>query len=57
MKPEILFLKHFYDPTMAELEKEFTVHKAWEIPNGVEGIKQRCTQVRAAICTDRKSVV
>ena len=51
MKPEILFLKPFYDPTMAELEKEFTVHKAWEIPNGVEGIKQRCTHVRAAICT------
>ena len=40
MKPEILFLKVFYEPAMAELEREFNVRKAWEIPSGIAGIQR-----------------
>ena len=29
MKPEILVLFPIYAPTLAELEREFTVHKLW----------------------------
>ena len=36
---------------MAELEREFTVHKAWDIPEGIAGIRERCANVRAAITT------
>jgi lactate dehydrogenase-like 2-hydroxyacid dehydrogenase len=53
LKPELLFLKPFYDPAMAEIEREFTVHRAWEIPNG---IARRCGNVRAAICTTTTEV-
>ena len=56
MKPDILYLKPFYEPTMAALEREFTVHKVWDIPNGITGIEQRCANVRAAISTTTTEV-
>ena len=56
MKPEILFLKVFYEPAMAELEREFTVHKAWEIRGGIAGIQRACGNVRAAISTTTTEV-
>ncbi len=33
MKPEILILTPVYEPTLAQLEREFTVHKAWTAPD------------------------
>ncbi len=56
MKPEILFLKAFYEPAMAALEQEFIVHKLWEIPGGISGIKRTCANVRATISTTTTEV-
>jgi hydroxypyruvate reductase len=34
MKPEIVLLKPIYAPTMAALERDYVVHKAWEAGTG-----------------------
>src|SRR5689334_23493636 len=56
VKPEILLLKAFYEPTMVELEREFTVHKLWQLPNGIADLKKTCGNVRAAISTTTTAV-
>jgi hydroxypyruvate reductase len=56
MKPEIVILKNIYEPTLAALEREFTVHKAYESPDPLTYLKQHCTNVRAAISTTTTEV-
>ena len=51
MKPGILLMKAIYAPTIAELERDFTVHKLWEAPEPRAYIKQACGNVRAAVTT------
>ncbi len=51
MKPEIVFLKAFYEPAMAELERDFIVHKAYAASDPLAYLKQHCTHARAAIST------
>jgi lactate dehydrogenase-like 2-hydroxyacid dehydrogenase len=51
MKPEILLMKAIYAPTIAELEREFTVHKLWTAPEKDAFIRQACRNVRGAVTT------
>jgi hydroxypyruvate reductase len=56
MKPEILLLKVFYEPAMAELEREFIVRKLWTLPGGVAAIGEVCANVRAVVSTTTTAV-
>lgn len=44
-------MRAIYAPTIAELEREFTVHKLWTAPEPEAYIKQACGNVRAAVTT------
>lgn len=56
MKPEIAVLKAIYEPTLAALEREFTVHKAYAVPDPLGFLKQQGAHVRAAISTTTTEV-
>lgn len=49
MKPEIVFLRAFYEPAMAALEREYTVHKAYAASDTLTYLEQHCANVRALI--------
>ena len=51
MKPELVIMKAIYAPTIAELEREFTVHKLWTVPDPDALIRQVGAGVRAAVTT------
>ena len=51
MKPEIVLLKAIYEPTMAALEHDFTLLKAYTAAEPLTYLKQHCAHVCAAICT------
>ena len=51
LKPEILLMKAIYAPTIAELEREFTVHKLWTAPEPDTFFRQACGNVRGAVTT------
>jgi lactate dehydrogenase-like 2-hydroxyacid dehydrogenase len=51
VKPEILIKYSIYAPTIAELEREFTVHKLWTAPKPEAYVRQECRNVRAAVTT------
>lgn len=50
-KSEILLLVPIYPPTLAELEREFTVHKLWTAPDSEAYMKDQCGNVRGAVTT------
>jgi lactate dehydrogenase-like 2-hydroxyacid dehydrogenase len=49
MKPELLLVRPIYVPAMAELERDFTVHKSWIAPDPQAYVRQSCGKVRAAV--------
>jgi lactate dehydrogenase-like 2-hydroxyacid dehydrogenase len=51
MKPEILALAPLYPPTLAELERQYTVHKLWTAPDPDVFMKQVAGSVRVAVTT------
>jgi lactate dehydrogenase-like 2-hydroxyacid dehydrogenase len=51
MKPEILVLTPIYAPALAELEREFTVHKLWTARDPDACIKEVSGRVRGAVTT------
>lgn len=51
MKPEILVLARFYPPTLAELEREYTVHKLWTAQDPAAFIKEVSGRVRGVVTT------
>jgi hydroxypyruvate reductase 2 len=51
VKPEILLMKAIYSPTIAELERDFTVHRLWTAPEPRAFIRQIHGSVRAAVTT------
>jgi len=51
MKPEILVLVPIYAPTLAQLEREYTVHKLWTAPDAGVYLKERCAGVRGVVTT------
>ena len=56
MKPEIVVLKPLYEPTLAVLEREFTVYKSYTAPDPIRYIQQHCANARAAISTTTTEV-
>ena len=51
MKPEILALVPIYAPTLAELEREYTVHKFWTAPDADALMSQVAGSVTAVVTT------
>ena len=51
MKPELLLMRPIYAPAMAELERDFTLHKPWAAPDPEAYIRRACGNVRAAVTT------
>jgi lactate dehydrogenase-like 2-hydroxyacid dehydrogenase len=51
MKPEILALVPIYAPTLAELEREYTVHKLWAAKDPDALMRQVAGSVRVAVTT------
>jgi lactate dehydrogenase-like 2-hydroxyacid dehydrogenase len=51
MKPEILALARFYPATLAELEREYTLHKLWEAKDAGVLLKELSGRVRGAVTT------
>ncbi len=51
MKPEILALARFYPPTLAELEREYNVHKLWTAQDPAAYLKEVSGRVRGAVTT------
>jgi len=49
MKPEILVLVPIYAPTLAELEREYTVHKLWTAPDPNAYLREKCANVRGVV--------
>jgi hydroxypyruvate reductase len=51
MKAEILALARFYPPTLAELEREYTVHKLWAAKDPAALMNEVSERVRGAVTT------
>lgn len=51
MKPEILVLTPIYPPALAELERDFTVHKLWTAKNHDTYMKEVSGRVRGMVTT------
>ena len=51
MKPEILVVTPIYAPTLAALEREFTVHKLWRAPDAEGFMKAVAPNVRGVVTT------
>ncbi len=49
MKPGLLLMKAIYEPTIAALERDFTVHRLWTVQEPDAYVRQSCADVRAAI--------
>lgn len=49
MKPEILALAPLYAPTLAELEREFTVHKLWMAHDPIAFMREVSGRVRGLV--------
>jgi hydroxypyruvate reductase 2 len=51
VKPEILLTAPIFAPVLADLEREFTVHKLWQAPDPNAFLENVCREVRAAVTT------
>lgn len=51
MKPEILVITPLYAPTLAALEREYTVHRLWEAPQPDAFVREIAPGVRAVVTT------
>jgi lactate dehydrogenase-like 2-hydroxyacid dehydrogenase len=51
MKPELLALARFYPPTVADLEREYTVHKLWTATDPAVYLKEVSGRVRGVVTT------
>jgi lactate dehydrogenase-like 2-hydroxyacid dehydrogenase len=49
MKPELLLARPIYAPAIAELERDFTVHKPWVARDPRAYVRESCGKVRAAV--------
>jgi hydroxypyruvate reductase len=54
MRPDVLLMLPIYAPAMAELEREFTVHKPWEAADRGAFVARVGPGIRAAITTTSK---
>jgi hydroxypyruvate reductase len=49
LKPEILLVVPIYAPTMAALERDYTVHKLWAAPEASAYLRDKCANVRGVV--------
>jgi lactate dehydrogenase-like 2-hydroxyacid dehydrogenase len=49
MKPEILLVVPIYAPTMAALERDYTVHKLWTAADAGVYLREKCANVRGVV--------
>jgi D-3-phosphoglycerate dehydrogenase len=49
MKPEVLLTMPIYEPVVAQLEREFALHKLWTAGNGERFVRESCENVRAIV--------
>ena len=54
MKPELLALTPFYQPTLAALERDYVLHKLWEAPEPRALLAQVAPNVRGMVTTGLK---
>jgi lactate dehydrogenase-like 2-hydroxyacid dehydrogenase len=51
LKPEILITHRFYGPALADVEREFTVHRLWTAGDTHAYLKEACANVRGVVTT------
>ena len=51
MKPELVVMRAIYEPTIAELERDFTVHRLWLQKNADAFLRERGGNVKVVITT------
>jgi len=51
VKPEVLVVRSIYAPALAALERDFTLHKLWTVPDPDAYVRRACGDVRAAVTT------
>lgn len=51
MKPELVILRAIYEPAIADLERDFTVHRLWTINEPEAFLHSRGTAIRVAVTT------
>jgi glyceraldehyde 3-phosphate dehydrogenase len=51
MKPELVILRAIYEPAIADLERDFTVHRLWTINEPEAFLHNRGTGIRVAVTT------
>ena len=51
MKPELVVMRAIYEPTIAELERDFTVHRLWLQKDADAFLRERGGNVRAVVTT------
>lgn len=51
MKPDILVIRPIYAPTLAELEREFVLHKLWDAPDSDAFMSEVSRRVRGVVTT------
>ena len=51
MKPELVILRAIYEPAIADLERDFTVHRLWTINEPEAFLHNRGTAIRVAVTT------
>lgn len=56
MKPEVLLTMPIYEPVVAQLEREFTLHKLWAADNRERFVQASCGNVRAIVTGGAKGL-
>jgi D-3-phosphoglycerate dehydrogenase len=56
MKPELLLTMPIYEPAVAQLEREFTLHKLWAAENRERFVQESCGNVRAIVTGGAKGL-
>src|SRR5262245_15709047 len=51
MKPEMVVMRAIYEPALAALERDFTLHRLWSVADPDAYLKRVCAGVRAAVTT------
>jgi lactate dehydrogenase-like 2-hydroxyacid dehydrogenase len=51
LKPELVIMRAIYEPAIAELERDFSVHRLWTMDAPDAFLRERCAEVRAVITT------
>ena len=51
MKPDLVIMRAIYEPAIADLERDFTVHRLWMKDDPDVFLREHCADVRAVVTT------